>query len=166
MRAQQGFYTDEQGLGILERLLNVTASEVDISASPIPENSFPQRIVQNGIDTPPMFMVHGMQDSLVEARQSARLCDALAGRELLSLDAEVEQPENLREVLSCGEDSQLQLIREGQHALDVCIASASLPSDLCPSGSEASREEVAAAIGDAVAFASETALVDDVSKQD
>ena len=134
LRAQQGFYTDEQGLRILERLLNVTASEADISASPIPENSFPQQIVQNGIDTPPMFMVHGMQDSLVEARQSVRLCDALAGRELLALDVEVGQPETLREVLSCGEDSQLQLIREGQHALDVCIAGASLPTDLCPSG--------------------------------
>ncbi|WP_088920311.1 alpha/beta hydrolase [Granulosicoccus antarcticus] len=160
LRAQQGFYTDEQGLGILERLLNVSADEADVSASPIPENSFPLRIVQEGIDIPPVFMVHGMQDGLVEARQSVRLCDALAGRQLLALDAEVEQPDTLREIVQCGAgsgaSSQLQLIREGEHALDVCLAGALLPTDLCPSGSEASRQEVASAIGDAVSFANNT----------
>ncbi|NND91793.1 MAG: alpha/beta hydrolase, partial [Granulosicoccus sp.] len=153
LRAQQGFYTDQQGLGILERVLGVSVAEVDISASPVPENSFPQRIAGDGLVVPPMFMVHGLRDSLVEARQSVRLCDALAGRELLGLASPVAEPGELRQRIACGTDSQLQLIREGQHALDVCLAGVGLPTDLCPSGSEASREQVALAIADAVAFA-------------
>jgi hypothetical protein len=94
-----------------------------------------------------------MQDTLVEARQSVRLCDALAGRELLAVDDEVEALTTLRERIDCGGDSEVQLIQEGQHALDVCFADSLSPADLCPSGSAESREQVALAIRDAVAFA-------------
>lgn len=153
LRAQQGFYTDEQGLGILERVIGVEADLADISVSPIPENSFPVRIVEQAIDVPPVMMVHGMRDSLVEARQSVRLCDALAGRMLQEPDSEVDNIATLRQSIACGADSQLQLVREGQHALDVCIADTPLPTDLCPSGTSASRAEVSMAIGEAVAFA-------------
>ena len=153
LRAQQGFYTNEQGLGILERVIDVSVERVDISASPVPENSFPQRIVEGGLTVPPMMMVHGMADDLVEARQSVRLCDALAGRNLLALDDELDAISVLRQSIACGDESELQLIREGGHALDVCLAGTLLPTELCPSGSEASREQVALAIGDAVDFA-------------
>ena len=153
MRAQQGYYTDEQGLDILERVLGVGVAEADVSASPIPENSFPQRIVESDLSVPPVFMIHGMQDNLVEARQSVRLCDALSGRELTGLGVEVEGPSGLRSVTACGTESTLQLIREGQHALDVCLVDTLIATDLCLSGSDDSREEVSLAIGDAVSFA-------------
>ncbi len=84
-----------------------------------------------------MFMVHGMQDYLVESRQFVRLCDALSGRELLVLEVDVGQLDSLREVIQCGADSQLQLIREGP-ACTGCLCS-----------------------GDAVAFASETVQASD-----
>lgn len=153
LRARQGYYTNEQGLGILDSVIGVSAEQANISASPIAENSFPIRIIEGGLSVPPMFILHGMEDDLVEARQSVRLCDALAGRELMSTEREVAVVTPLRETIQCGDQSSLQLIREGDHALDVCFADAIVPSDLCPSGSEASRQEVSKAIADAAAFA-------------
>lgn len=156
LRAQQGFYSDEQGLGILERLIGMTAQEVDINASPVPENSFPIRIAEQGIEVPPVMIIHGMRDTLVESRQSTRLCDALNGQTLQAVDQEVETFPQLRKILACGEQggSEVHLIREGQHALDVCFADFPLATDLCPSGSAASRAEVSQAIEEAVLFAS------------
>lgn len=158
LRAQQGLYTDEQGLGILERVLGVGANTADINASPIPENSFPIRIVEQGIEVPPVMMVHGMRDTLVEARQSVRLCDALSGRLLQAVDDEVNELATLREVIACGANSELHLISEGQHALDVCFADSPVSTDLCPSGSDASRAEVSSAIGEAAVFAASLSL--------
>lgn len=153
LRAQAGLYTNAQGLGILDKVIGVAPAEVDISASPVPENSFPIRIVESSLTPPPLMVVHGVADELVEVRQSVRLCDALAGRELLDLNADIEPLTELRDVVSCGSGSQLQLIREGQHALDVCLADAAIATDLCPAGSSASRQEVAQTITDAVDFA-------------
>ena len=158
LRAQGGFYTNEQGLGILGRVLGVNAELADISASPIPENSFPLQIVEGDLVVPPMFMLHGVADDLVEARQSVRLCDALAGQELAQTDVPVSDVSMLREIRDCGDDSQLQLVRDGKHALDVCFVDAIIATDLCLSGSEASREEVSQAIDDAVSFARTRAL--------
>ena len=155
LRVRNGSYENTQGLSILDRVIGVSASQADLNVSPIPENSFPIRIVESGITPPPILIIHGMQDDLVEARQSIRLCDALAGRELLALDAPTPDLAQLRESISCGEDSSLQLIQEGKHALDVCVADIRIATDLCPSGSTASRQEVSLAIADAVAFASE-----------
>lgn len=162
LRAQQGFYSSEQGLGILERLIGVVADDVDISASPVPENSFPIRIVEQGIKVPPVMMIHGMRDTLVEPRQSVRLCDALSEQTLLAVDEEVENFPGLRQVLTCGEQgsSEVHLIAEGQHALDVCLAEFALATDFCPSGSAASRVEVSLAIEEAVAFAHQQAIAD------
>lgn len=166
LRAQQGYYTDEQGLDILERVLGSNVTQADISASPIPENSFPQRIIESDLAVPPVIMVHGMRDELVEPRQSVRLCDALARRELLALGIDVEEPDGLRSIYSCGTDSELHLIREGQHALDVCLVDTLLATDLCLSGSENSREEVSLAIGDAVSFALQHDGLDDSDSGD
>ena len=161
LRAISGAYDNEQGLGILRRVMQLDddadLSLIDLSASPVPENSFPQRIVEDGITPAPMFMIHGLEDDLVEARQSVRLCDALAGRELTPLDSPAVSITRLREMQSCNEASSLQLIRQGQHALDVCLVDTLIPTDLCFSGSEASRLEVADAISNASEFAIEVA---------
>jgi acetyl esterase/lipase len=158
LRAQGGFYTNEQGLGILGRVLGTSATLANINASPIPENSFPIQIVERDLAPPPMFMLHGVADDLVEARQSVRLCDALAGRELGQADEPISAVSLLREIRDCGNESELQLVLEGQHALDVCFIDAIVATDLCFSGSEASREQVSQAIDDAVNFARAGAL--------
>ena len=154
LRVRNGFYENTQGVSVLERVIGLSAAEADLNASPIPENSFPIRIVESALNIPPLLMIHGMADGLVEARQSVRLCDALAGRELLAVDAPTPSLTRFREIVSCGEDSSLQLIREGKHALDVCVADIRIATDLCLSGSSRSRQEVSLAIADAVTFAS------------
>jgi acetyl esterase/lipase len=154
LRVRNDFYENTQGIGILERVIGLGAAEADLNASPIPENSFPIRIVESGLNIPPLLMIHGMADDLVEARQSIRLCDALAGREPLAVDAPTPSLTQLREIVSCGENSSLQLIREGKHALDLCVADIRIATDLCPSGSSQSRQEVSFAIADAATFAS------------
>jgi len=159
LRAQGGFYSNEQGLGILERVLGTPAAQADISASPIPENSFPIRIATGNLAVPPLFMLHGVADDLVEARQSVRLCKALSGQDLGQTDEPIEEVSSLRQIYDCGGNSQLQLILEGRHALDVCFIDAIVASDLCFSGSEASRVQVSQAISDAVSFASTQALL-------
>ncbi len=153
LRVRNGHYTNSQGLNILTKVIGGTAEEADLSATPVPENSFPTRIIEGALEVPPLMMVHGLQDDLVEARQSIRLCDALAGRQLMSVNTEVQPLAQLRESVACGEGSTLQLIQEGQHALDVCVADTLIATDLCPSGSTASRLEVSDAIADAASFA-------------
>jgi len=64
------------------------------------------------------------------------------GETLQAVDVEVDEIATLREVIACGDDSELHLIREGQHALDVCFASSLLATDACPSGSNESRLEL------------------------
>jgi len=160
-RAQSGDYVDEQGLGILERVLGVPAAEADLSAEPIASNALPRRIVRDGIQAPPMFLLHGEADGLVEVRQSTRLCDALAGREIDAAQPEAGSFDPLRQVTLCGDGSSLHRLRQGQHALDVCLVSGPVPLDSCPAGSEASRERVADSIGSAAVFAETIALAAD-----
>ena len=166
VRAQQGLYASEQGLGILERVLGVSLGQADINASPIPENSFPQQIVERDLSLPSIFLLHGMADDLVEPRQSLRLCDALARRELGQSSDSIAEIDLLRERRACGAGSSLQLVKEGRHALDICVADTLIATDLCLSGSDASRQEVSLAIEDAVNFARANSLsANDVTAQ-
>ncbi len=155
-RAQTGAYTDEQGLDIIQRVVDTPLAQVNLSASPIPENSLPNRVAQDGIELPPMFMLHGDADVLVESRQSVRLCEAIDGAQLTPSDVEVPVIDSIREVSVCGERSSVHRVRQAQHALDVCIAATFIATDLCLSGSEISRRAVADSIGSAAAFASGT----------
>jgi len=153
-RVQSGAYTNPQGLSILERVLDSGSDEANLSLPIVAQNSFPARVASEGADWPPMLIVQGSADELVESRQSARLCDALAGRVLPNTDQEAGFAVELRDVIGCGDStnpvSELHLFRLGQHALDVCIND-NIP-DLCPSGSGASRSLVSQSISDAMNF--------------
>ena len=175
LRAKSGEYTDAQGLDVLQRLLDTTAELADVSASPVPENSFPSLVAANPSAVPPVFLLHGAADTLVEERQSVRLCDALAARPLVDVDQPVPPPDALRTITGCSPTadgattgtlgstatgapvSRLHRIREGDHALDLCLAGTVIPVDSCRSGSTASRELVADSIGQSVAFAAQAA---------
>lgn len=178
LRAKAGLYTDAQGLGILETLLGTTVDLADVSASPVPENSFPEQVAGNPLGVPPVFLMHGSADTLVEDRQSVRLCQALAGRPLTASDQPVDPVSALREIESCASEaldatgisatapvtppvSRLHRIREGQHALDLCLVGTLVPVDTCRAGSEASRELVSDSVGQSVAFAAQAAAAAD-----
>lgn len=154
-RVKSGAYTNQEGLGVLNRVVGGDADGANLDLPVVLENSFPMRIAQEGNDWPPMFIVQGSSDDLVEARHAVRLCDALAGRVLPEANEEVGIANELREVVLCDEQStpvsQLHLIREGAHALDVCLNENI--ADLCPSGSAASRSLISQSITEAATFA-------------
>lgn len=157
-RIQNGAYTNEQGLSILEDVVGngATAATADPSLPVVINNSFPQRIASEGLEWPPVFIVQGSADDLVEARQAVRLCDALAGRTLPGVAEEVGIISEQREVVICDAtttpNSAMHLIKQGSHALDVCLNEN--VSDLCPAGNGTSRALVSQSIFESVNFAS------------
>jgi len=154
-RVQSSAYTNPQGLSVLERVVGTSPESVSLNLPLVLENSFPARIASEGDVWPPMFIVQGSDDDLVESRQAVRLCDALARRQLGPVNQEVGDASKLRDVVSCGSAttpaSTLHLIQQGKHALDVCI-NPSVPN-LCLSGTAASQSFVSDSISEAVNFA-------------
>jgi len=146
---KNGQYTNEAGLKILEAVTGDAIDSLDTQSEIVRQNSFPPLIANELNDVPPIFILHGQKDSLLPARQSVRLCNALSGNQDASLDvASTVQtlPESnvteLASVFLCGSNgSQLHLITEGEHALDLCLA-----PGLCLSGSEPSADRVARSI--------------------
>ena len=158
--ARRGDYANEAGRRTLERVVGRPLTEIDDDDPLIVRNSFPERVARTLADPaapspPPLFLLHGEADTLLPARQSERLCDALGGRALehehlapTPSSAPSSPPENeaarlgetpvggegLRRVIDCdGAGGELHLIAEGEHALDLCIA-----EGLCLAGSGAS----------------------------
>ena len=83
---------------------------------------------------PPFFLLQGQNDSVLPYQQSVRLCNALAGRAIDTASPSPDATSELRNILDCGHaESQLHLITEGEHALDLCVA-----DELCLAGSPAS----------------------------
>jgi len=154
-RIQSGAYTNPEGLSVLERVVGDSPENASLTLPLVGENSFPARIASEGGTWPPMFIVQGSSDELVEPRQAVRLCDALAGRELAAVDMEVGEAQQLRDVSHCGNATQpasvLHLIKLGRHALDVCI-NPNVPN-LCLSGLFGSQALVAQSIGESADFA-------------
>jgi acetyl esterase/lipase len=134
-----GEYTNEEGIGLMNLILG-DPLQVDRTASPVPENSFPTLVQQQNRAYPPMQIVHGLADELVPARQSIRLCNALAGR---ALDEPFDNMQQLQAGSSCGPDSELTLFQVGDHALDICLSDSPLLSSLCLSGGRESRQLIA-----------------------
>ncbi len=108
-----GVYTNERGVGILERLLGVEQAQWSDDPSRIAALSMAQQI-NDGAAAPAMHLIHGLADDLVLPNQSERLCDALNG-------GTAETSSTLRlQRRACGENGQLDLIEGAEHALEVC----------------------------------------------
>ncbi len=120
------------GQGILEAVVGETLETLDVQLPLIQRNSLAARVVDRQGIAPPFFMLHGIEDSVLPVSQSVRMCNALAGNpEEGPASNLTEQPDTLRSIVNCGEaGSELHLITEGEHALDLCIA-----EELCLSGS-------------------------------
>jgi len=138
---KSGEYTNESGFKILEAVTGNSIENLDTQSELVRANSFPALIVDAPNSLPPMFILHGQMDSLLPSRQSVRLCNALSGRSDLnaSLAQMGSNEAELVSVSACGSNgSQLHLVAEGEHALDLCLA-----PGLCLSGSEQSAIQVA-----------------------
>ena len=142
-QVQTGDYTGEQGQRILAA---VTSSEslrsLDTNSPLVRDNSYPSIIAEQPGIYPPVFMLHGESDSLLPFRQSVRLCNGLGGNVdsgPASLDL---NSGSVSRAYDCDErGSQLHLIAEGEHTLDLCIS-----DDLCLAGSPASAGATSRAI--------------------
>ena len=161
LRVQQGFYTNDEGLSILERVIGRPSSEATIDDPLVSRNSFPLRIQNDNALAAPMLIVQGMKDELVESRQSLRLCQALAAEPLIETNQEINTISAISTRRDCGAESSLYLVREGNHALDVCLNDSIISA--CPSGGRDSRVSIAGIIDDAVSFASTSAEISNLS---
>ncbi len=152
-----GQYANEEGLRVLQGVLGTDAAQADLSLAPIPENSFPARVASDPERYPPMIMFHGLADELVPASQSVRLCNALAGR---ALDTGYDETGELQQTLQCGADSLLHLIKQGNHALDICLTSSDVLDAGCPAGGQDSRQVVAELLDQTTDFVQSVARED------
>ena len=126
----------------MQRVIGVRFDQVDLQSDLVVNNSFPTIVAAQPDSFPPMFLLHGESDSLLPFRQSVRLCNALAGdieNGPASLDLNTQ---STRRTFACDDrGSQLHLIAEGEHALDLCIS-----DELCAAGSPASAASTADSI--------------------
>ena len=143
-------YRSEAGRRTLELVVGGPLESLADDDPLVRANSFPERVAVGraaGRRPPPMFLLHGEADELLPVEQSTRMCDALggdpdAGAAARALEA-VPIAGELRRVVACDDaGSELHLIAEGRHALDVCIA-----DGLCLAGSRTSAASVADSLG-------------------
>lgn len=113
-----GVYSNERGVGILERFLGTEQAQWSDDPARIAALSMAQQI-DDGAASPPIRMIHGLADDLVLPNQSERLCDALSGAVL----ADTVDSGRLQR-RACGEGGQLDLIEGAEHALEVCALGA------------------------------------------
>jgi acetyl esterase/lipase len=129
-----GEIDSETAQGILETVVRQTIDTLDITAPVITRNTLTTRILDEQVATPPFFMLHGMRDDVLPFSQSVRMCNALAGDPdsgpaSEALESFADDP--FKRIVNCGFDgSELHLITEGKHALDLCIT-----PQLCLAGS-------------------------------
>ena len=157
IQLQSGADDNAQGSRILEAVTGQTIETLDLDSALVANNSFPSIVAAQPQLFPPFFMLHGESDSLLPSRQSERLCDALSGQ--LDDSTEVTQAidfSSIKKSSACDDrGSQLHLIAEGEHTLDLCIS-----SELCLSGSPASAEATADVIQSMIDWSAADSLSD------
>lgn len=138
-----GDVDSETGQRILETVVGQTLDTLDLNSAIIRRNTLTTRLVDEGIEAPPFFLLQGLQDTVLPFAQSVRFCDALSGNPesgpastAVMIDSNAGSQRPLKRVVACGDDgSELHMITEGEHALDLCIA-----EDLCLAGSPPSAQ--------------------------
>lgn len=119
-----GVYSNERGVGILERFLGVDQADWPEHTARLDALSMAQQVA-DGAPAPAIRLIHGTADELVLPSQSERLCDALHGSR-----ADTETAGRLQR-RACGDQGQLDLIEGAEHALEVCALGATcLAGDL------------------------------------
>jgi len=136
---QSGEYVNDTGIRIMERVTGESLETLDLQSSVVVNNTFPDIVMAEPDRYPPMFMLHGESDSLLPFRQSVRMCNGLWG-DVENGPAPFDMnTETTRQTFLCdNRGSQLHLVAQGEHTLDLCIS-----EELCLAGSPASAEATA-----------------------
>lgn len=141
------------GQGILESVIGQTLETLDIQDPIVQRNALATRVVNGPSSLPPFFLLHGQKDTVLPVSQSIRMCNALAGNPEVGPASRIDVSTGaLRSIVQCGNaGSELHLIAEGEHALDLCIA-----EELCLSGSPASAALTKDSVNSMLSWISET----------
>ena len=138
---------------MLQAVTGQTVDTFDPTIQLVTDNSFPPVVALQPQQYPEFFLLHGESDTLVPSRQSQRLCDALSGTLSSfasgvgdgSANGNAEESADFTSLLkstACDDrGSQLHLIAQGDHALDLCVS-----DELCRSGTPASARATAGII--------------------
>lgn len=146
----RGEYTNEAGITILQRAVGFESAEIDLQNPLFVENTFPAVVAEQPAIYPPVFMLHGESDSLLPSRQSVRMCNGLAGDvENGPVPFDINTSSVSRSFACDDRGSQLHLIAEGEHTLDLCIS-----DELCAAGSPVSAAATAEVIENMLVWAS------------
>ena len=154
---QTGRHVSGSGTRILESVIGQELESIPVTNELLQQNSFPQEVTQriaNNQRMPPLFLLHGEQDSVLPFRQSVRLCNSLGGNPdtgVASLDPNTTSARRIHECDTQG--SELHLIAQGQHALDICIA-----DELCLSGDRNSAQLTGDSVDEMLAWMGRTQL--------
>jgi acetyl esterase/lipase len=122
-------------LDILSRFYGADVSTISLGNPPqfLLQNSFHDLVRAGGSAVPPVFLLHGLADTLVPSNQSVLLCNAYGG----SAVNDGGGP-NRRATFTCGSSgSRLHLFQQAQHPLDICVINE--PLNVCFSGDNESR---------------------------
>ncbi len=131
-----------QGVTALAGFLGVETDQlntVNPNAPFVLQNSFPDIITQNPSAYPKMYLVHGVADELVPSEQSVRMCNALYGNISGGPASNYGGNPNsgtYKSVYQCNSGSQLDLIAEARHILEICLVPEN--DTLCRTGSSGS----------------------------
>jgi acetyl esterase/lipase len=135
-------------LDILSKFYGSDVRAIDLGNPPefVRQNSFHDLVRAGGGAIPPVFMLHGVADTLVPSNQSVQLCNAYGGTVVNDGGGA-----NRRATYTCGASgSRLHLFQQAEHPLDICVINE--PLNVCFSGDNDSRVLVASSMAEARNF--------------
>ena len=145
-----GEYTNTTGINSVVRVTGTAVEDLSLQNPVVVANTFPSMVAAQPENFPPMFMLHGESDTLLPSRQSVRLCNGLAGDvEGGPVPFDLNTSSVSRSFACDDRGSQLHLIAEGEHTLDLCLS-----DELCFAGSPASAAATADVVDSMLLWAS------------
>ena len=152
---QSGAYTNTTGINSMVRVTGIDVEEFSVQDPVVMANTFPAIVASQPENFPPMFLLHGESDTLLPSRQSVRMCNGLAG-DVEGGPAPFDlNTSSVSRSFTCDDrGSQLHLIAEGEHTLDLCLS-----DELCFAGSPASASATADVVQQMLEWASKDSLV-------
>jgi hypothetical protein len=114
-----GFTTEynwAQARSIVERSFKIRNALLESPTSPVVAlNSFGKIVRENGPrNHPPVLIIHGGSDALLHHSQAIALCEGYGGA------VTDRWTTSARSVHRCGSTSYLHLLKEAQHAFEIC----------------------------------------------
>lgn len=152
---QSGEYINETGTNIMQRVTGSDIDQLDLQSDLVRSNTFPSIVAAQPDAFPPMFLLHGESDTLLPSRQSVRLCNGLSGNVEAGPAPYDFNTSSTQRTFACDDrGSQLHLIAQGEHTLDLCIS-----DELCFAGSPASAAATETAVNQMLDWSSADSLL-------